>query len=159
MGIFCFHPEFLVPLSFASRRPYNIGLLSFKLFAHSIHFLSWLYCDTGYLGIGKQNHFPFCIFSHVGDTERSCSKISGKTLRMKSTSSSVLSSLNDKRNEPYAVSWLSLIASRTCYGSSKSDVHAEPDEAQIPFLSSNRIRDSPCKKCNLKWPVLVFLGL
>ena len=82
-------------------------------------------------------------FSQTGDMERSRSIMGGRISRIYSTSSIVFSSPRERRSDPCAISWGRPMARSTWLGSSEPEVHAEPEEAQIPFISSSRRSDSP----------------
>ena len=65
-------------------------------------------------------------------------------------SSFSISSFNVRRRDPCAISCGRPIASNTWDGSSDPDVHADPLDAQIPFISSLIRSDSPSTNWKLK---------
>lgn len=67
----------------------------------------------------------------------------------------MFSSPNVTRNDPCAISLDNPIATNTCDGSNEPDVHAEPDEAHIPFKSKFSNNASPSTPIN---DILAFPG-
>ena len=109
----------------------------------------------------KVNGFlPLTRSFHSGDMPRKYSTTSGTASRMRSISSSVFHSHRLRRSEPCATSCGRPMASSTWLGSSEPDVHALPDDAQMPFASrkSSRLSPSTPSKQKLTLPGRRFTG-
>ena len=103
---------------------------------------------------------PLTRSFHSGDMPRKYSTTSGTASRMRSISSSVFHSHRLRRSEPCATSCGRPMASSTWLGSSEPDVHALPDDAQMPFASrrSSRLSPSTPSKQKLTLPGKRFTG-
>ena len=77
---------------------------------------------------------------------RSLETIPGSTSMTRAICSSVVHRPRENLIDPWAISCESPMASSTWEGSSVEEVQAEPVEAAIPSMSSDRSIDSPSMK-------------
>ena len=93
---------------------------------------------------GRMNGlFPLSLSSHRGERLRRYSTSWVTVFTIHSASCGVLYLLRVRRREPRAISRLRPRARSTWLGSKEPEVQAEPEEAQMPCLSSMRRRLSP----------------
>ena len=78
------------------------------------------------------------IRSQMGDMARRRSTTWGTARRISSISSGVFRSPTVRRRLPWATSWGRPMARRTWLGSSDPEVQAEPEEAQMSWLSDRK---------------------